>query len=135
MRALETELGQYTDEDDFPKDHEDYIRPGGFIRLNENDETPRYLGPSSGIAMTRLLMEEAKKFTDSKRIAELIPDVRSRNRIGSEYKARSMSRITASRKKSFPMTSGVPAQALPTRAIADRLVEVFNQRGMPLPSP
>lgn len=141
MRALEAELGQYTDEDDFPKNNEDFIRPGGLVRLNETDETPRYLGPSSGIAMTRLLMEEAKRYTESTRISELIPEVRGRRRPGlndfdpassSETRSQSFSVLpptAASRRKSYPMISAVPAQNLPSRAISDKLVEVFCQRG------
>ncbi|KAI2472977.1 fungal-specific transcription factor domain-containing protein [Annulohypoxylon bovei var. microspora] len=136
VRALEAELGQYTDDDDFPKNHEDFIRPGGLVRLNETDETPRYLGPSSGIAMTRILMEEAKRYTDTKRISELIPDVRDRRQTGAPGPAfpgtRSQSFTippqVSARKKSYPIISGVAAQNLPSRGIADRLLEVFYQR-------
>ncbi|RYP06751.1 hypothetical protein DL765_009380 [Monosporascus sp. GIB2] len=140
VRALEADLGQYTDEDDLPKDNEDFIRPGGLVRLNETDETPRYLGPSSGIAMTRLLMEEAKRYTESARISELIPEVRVRRRsptpglpaaasTGMRSQSFSVLPPAASRKKSYPMISAVPALTLPSRAIADKLVEVFVQRG------
>ncbi|KAI1377626.1 fungal-specific transcription factor domain-containing protein [Hypoxylon crocopeplum] len=135
VRALEAELGQYTDEDDFPKNREDFIRPGGLVRLNETDETPRYLGPSSGIAMTRILMEEAKRYTDSKRISELIPDVRDRRQgapFGASFSGMRSQSFTmllmSSRKKSYPIISGVAAQNLPSRGIADRLIEVFHQR-------
>ncbi|KAM0343867.1 hypothetical protein ACHAPU_008136 [Fusarium lateritium] len=79
VRQLEAELSQFTDdENEYPKSNEDMVRPGGMVRLNGGDETPRYLGPSSGIAMTRLLMEQAKRYTDSKRISDLIPSVRAR---------------------------------------------------------
>lgn len=136
VRDLEAELSQYTNEDDLPKNNEDFIRPGGLVRLNETDETPRYLGPSSGIAMTRILMEEAKRHTDSKQIAELIPNVRGRRPAeppGPNYPGmRSQSfamRPQATRKKSYPIISAVAAQNLPSRGIADRLMEVFHQRG------
>ncbi|KAI1077115.1 fungal-specific transcription factor domain-containing protein [Whalleya microplaca] len=136
VRTLEAELGQYTEEDDFPKNHEDFIRPGGLVRLNETDETPRYLGPSSGIAMTRILMEEAKRYTDTKRISELIPDVRERRQTamtginfpGTRSQSFSMPLPTSARKKSYPMISRVAAQSLPSRGIADKLIEVFHQR-------
>ncbi|CAJ2513063.1 Uu.00g011820.m01.CDS01 [Anthostomella pinea] len=147
VRALEAELGQYTDEDDYPKDHEDFVRPGGLVHLNETDETPRYLGPSSGIAMTRILMEEAKRYTDSKRISELIPELRVRRQAttttmtagpshaGFRSQSFSMPPPISSRKKSYPMISAVAAQNLPSKGITDRLLEVFYQRGqvsMPL---
>jgi hypothetical protein len=135
VRALEADLGHYTDEDDFPKNDEDFVRPGGLVRLNESDETPRYLGPSSGIAMTRILMEEAKRYTDSTRISELIPEVRDRRHAAPHVSSLGMRSYSmavpphiSARKKSYPMISAVPAQNLPSRAIADKLVDVFHQR-------
>lgn len=102
--------------------------------MGESDETPRYLGPSSGIAMTRLLMEGAKRFTESTRISELIPDVRARrvermNRMQSLSYGNGSISGPSSRKKSYPIISAHPAQSLPTRPIADKLLEVFFQRG------
>lgn len=139
VRQLEAELSQFTDEDnDFPRSTEDMVSPGGLVRLNETDETPRYLGPSSGIAMTRLLMEQAKRYTDSQRISQLIPEVRAR-RMDRANRMQSIVSLggsisgpagAASRKKSYPMISAVPAQQLPTRQITDKLVDVFYQRGM-----
>lgn len=135
MRQLEAELAQYVEEDnEYPRSNEEMVRPGGLVRLNETDETPRYLGPSSGIAMTRLVMEEAKKYTESNRISELIPEVHTRrieraNRMQSIVNFRSSLSDHSSRKKSYPMISAHPAQNLPTRPIADKLVEIFNRRG------
>jgi hypothetical protein len=120
---LEAELSQYTEEEGFPQNTEDIVRPGGLVRLNEDDETPRFLGPSSGIAMTRLVMEEAKKYTDSRSIRELVPEVRQRRTpvVSPEE--------STGRKKSYPMISAVPAPTLPSRLVTDKLVEVFNQKG------
>lgn len=81
MRELEAKLGEYT-EDVYVDDTEDMVRPGGLVRLDEKDDTPRFLGPSSGIAMTRLVMEEAKKYTDTRTIREIVPEVRLRVRPG-----------------------------------------------------
>lgn len=122
VRALEAELSQYTEEEGFPQNTEDIVRPGGLIRLGEDDETPRFLGPSSGIAMTRLVMEEAKKYTDTRSIRELVPEVRSRRTPVQSPEAAS------ERKKSYPMISAVPAPTLPSRLVTDKLVEVFNQK-------
>jgi hypothetical protein len=135
VRQLEAELSQYTDEDnDYPRTNEDIVRPGGLVRLNGTDETPRYLGPSSGIAMTRLLMEEAKRYTASKKISEIIPEVRSRrmtrtDRMQSISMGGSIPGLPSSRKRSYPMTAEHPASNLPTRAMVDKLVAVYNQRG------
>ncbi|KAI0420481.1 hypothetical protein F5X98DRAFT_332374 [Xylaria grammica] len=137
VRALDAELSQYVDEDDtlHAHDQEDFIRPGGLVRLNETDETPRYLGPSSGIAMTRIVMEEAKRYTDTGRISELIPDIKGRRKAASSMntttgnRSQSFSMPAANpRKKSYPMISAVAASGLPSRGIADKLIEVFHQR-------
>lgn len=137
VRALNNELSQYTDEEADPYDGfvrgnvsgEGLLRPGEMVRLQDGgDETPRYLGPSSGIAMTRLLMEAAKRYTDSARISELFPDVRvRRNRIQSVVMGGTA--VPPARRKSYPMVSEVAAEMLPNRQVVDRLVEVFNQRG------
>ena len=127
VRDLEAELSQYTDdENEYPKTTEDMVRPGGMVRLNAQDETPRYLGPSSGIAMTRLLMEQAKRFTDTNRISELFPEVRARQ---ARMQSIQMTGPASNRRKSYPMISECPAKDLPSREIANKLVEIFNQRG------
>ncbi|KAK0715170.1 fungal-specific transcription factor domain-containing protein [Lasiosphaeris hirsuta] len=134
VRKLEAELAQYTDEEiDDPHNHEAMVRPGGMVRLGETDETPRYLGPSSGIAMTRLLMEEAKRYTEKTRIADLIPEVHARRQDRFDRMQSVVSMVgsiggSSGRKKSYAMTAEVPNSGLPSRAIADKLVDVFNQR-------
>ncbi|KAL2177059.1 fungal-specific transcription factor domain-containing protein [Thermothelomyces heterothallicus CBS 202.75] len=132
VRQLEAELAQYTDqESDYPQDHEDMVWPGGIVRLDAPDEIPRYLGPSSGTAMTRLLMEEAKRYAESRRIANLIPEVLARR---AEQRDRMQSVVMGSisgpsgRKKSYPAHSIIPASALPSREIVDGLVKTFNDR-------
>lgn len=134
---LEAELSQYTDDDnDHPESAEDIVRPGGLVKLNESDDTPRYLGPSSGIAMTRLLMEQAKRYTDSQRISDLIPDVRARrmdrlNRMQSIVPmGASISGPSGNAARQFPMISEHAAATLPSRVTADRLVEMYHARGL-----
>ena len=99
------------------------------IRLSMSDDTPRYLGPSSGIAMTRLLMEEAKRFTETNSIGELIPEVRARRMARMQSIQMTGTGTLTGHKKSYPMVSEVPAQTLPTRPIADKLIEAFYQKG------
>ncbi|PHH64507.1 hypothetical protein CDD81_4286 [Ophiocordyceps australis] len=127
VKALEAELDLYThDEPDDPPTNEDIMRPGGMIHPKSSDETPRYLGPSSGIAMTRLLMEEAKRYTDSQRISELIPELRARSR--ARMQSIQMTGLNATRKKSYPLVSERPAESLPKRETADKLVEMYRQK-------
>lgn len=130
---MEAELAQYTDQEgENTHNHEDMVRPGGIVRLNETDEMPRYLGPSSGTAMTRLLMEEAKRYADSRRIANLVPGVAARR---VEFRDRMQSVVMGSisgpsgRKKSYPAHSIIPASALPSREIVEGLVRAFEDRG------
>lgn len=139
VRVLTAELAQYTDEDADPYDGfvrgsgsgEGLFRPGEMVRLDDfGDETPRYLGPSSGIAMTRLLMEAAKRYTDSARISELFPRVRVRRERVQSVIMGNNGGVAQERRRSYPMQSEVPAETLPTRQIVDGLVEVFNQRGV-----
>lgn len=73
--------------------------------------------------MARLVMEEAKKFTDSKSIRDLVPEVRQRRG------PIPIPEMASGRQKSYPMISAVPAQTLPSRLVTDKLVEVFNQKG------
>jgi hypothetical protein len=73
--------------------------------------------------MTRLVMEEAKKHTDSRSIRELVPEISQRR-----APAQSPNAATG-RNTSYPMISAVPAQTLPSRLVTDKLLEVFNQKG------
>jgi hypothetical protein len=140
VRQLEADLAQYTDQEtEEPHSHNDMVCPGGTVRLDEADEMPRYLGPSSGTAMTRLLMEEAKRYAESRRIANLIPAVLARraerrDRMQSVVMGTSISGPSG-RTKSYPAHSIIPASALPSREIVDGLVRAFNDRGGYLPVP
>jgi hypothetical protein len=128
VRQLEAELAQYIeDEPDYSNNTEAMVRPGGMIRLNNNDDTPRYLGPSSGIAMSRLLMEEAKRLTESSRISELVPNLRGREQ--ARMQSIQMGGTGARKKSSYPMVSELPAESLPTRHVTDKLVDAFIKKG------
>lgn len=128
MRALQIELGRYVDDGETEHDTEESIRPGGLVKLEEGDETPRYLGPSSGIAMTRLVMEEARRYTDSRSIRELVPEVTQR-RTPVQSPGSNAEFQYNERKRSYPMISAVPAVGRPSALVRDKLIEVFNQKG------
>ena len=51
IQDLEVELSQLSKEQYNPPDAEIMVRSGGYVRFKENDEA-RYLGPSSGIAVS-----------------------------------------------------------------------------------
>lgn len=128
VRALQLELGRYIDDGEAEHDTEESIRPGGLVRLEEGDETPRYLGPSSGIAMTRLVMEEARRYTDSRSIRELVPEVTKR-RTPVQSPGSTSDFKHNERKRSYPIISAIPAVGRPSTLVRDKLIEVFNQKG------
>ncbi|KZF26431.1 hypothetical protein L228DRAFT_12393 [Xylona heveae TC161] len=120
VRALEIELARLEDEENQREgpDPETLVR-GADVRLTETDES-RFLGPSSGIAITRFVMELAKRNTETKSIREVVPDGKAkqvRERFAEEDLPTS---------KAYPLTSAVAAPTLPSRGLTDRLVTNFN---------
>lgn len=104
-------------------DAEAMIRSAGLVRFKEHDDC-RYLGASSGIAMTRLVMELAKHNTESKTIKEIVPDTKARQ-IEDRF-AKESSKPTS---KVYPLISDIPAPSLPTRELTHELIDVFNRTG------
>lgn len=100
------------------------VRGAGRIRFQENDE-PRYLGPSSGIAMTRLVMEMAKQNTDSKSIKDVVPELTAQ-----EIKAAFASEDSKPTSKIYPMISSIPQPNLPPQNLTYKLIDVFMVKGI-----
>lgn len=99
------------------------MRGAGRIRFKENDE-PRYLGASSGIAITRLVMEMAKQNTDSKSIKDVVPELTAQG-IKNAF-AQESSKPTS---KVYPMISSVPQPTLPPPNLTYRLIDLFVVKG------
>jgi hypothetical protein len=74
-------------------------------------------------------MEEAKRYTETNRISDIIPELNARRQARMQSVHMTGTSIAVGR-KSYPMMSEHPAESLPTRAVADKLVEVFHQKGM-----
>ena len=132
MRELEAELAQYMDDDDeYPDGDEQMVRPGGLVRLKDAEEA-RYLGPSSGIAMTRLLMEQAKRYTDSGRVAELVPklDEKRAERLNRMQSIVGFAGSVSGPAGLNPRYADGPATELPLPGVVDLLVDVYNQKCM-----
>lgn len=126
-RALEDQLAQVEKEIQHSADAELMVRGAGRIRFKENDE-PRYLGPSSGIAMTRLVMEMAKQKTDSKSIKDVVPELTAH-----EIKAAFAQESSKPTSKVYPMISSIPQPNLPPRNLTYRLIDLFMVKGNPFP--
>ncbi|KAL4750134.1 hypothetical protein BDW72DRAFT_176427 [Aspergillus terricola var. indicus] len=119
-RRLEKELEE--EEKDFQQaaDAELIIRGAGRIRFREYDEA-RYLGPSSGIAITRLVMELAKQNTHSKSIKDVVPESTAQKikDVFNDESAKPTSKI-------FPPISLIPQPNLPTKHLTYKLIDVFT---------
>lgn len=124
VRTLEHQLAELEKEDLDP-DPEDMVRPGAAVRIQEHDET-KYLGPSSGIAITRLVMQLAKQFTDAKSITDIVTqnEAQAVKETFDEEGDKPTSKI-------YPMISDVAAEELPQRDLTNLLVDLFNCKGNP----
>ena len=126
-RTLERELEEAEKEFQHAADAELMVRGAGRIRFKENDES-RFLGPSSGIAITRLVMEMAKQNTDSKSIKDVVPELTAH-----EIKQAFEQESSKPTSKVYPIISSNPQPSLPAKYVTYRLVDVFVVKGMSLP--
>ena len=122
VRDLEIEVEKLENEDG-PEDPEHMVRSGATVILPDADET-KFLGPSSGTQITRLVMQLAKQFTDAKTIREIIPDSKARQ-IKQLFAVESGKPTS----KSYPLISDVAAEDLPNRDLTDLLVQLYNLKG------
>ncbi|KAF1919906.1 fungal-specific transcription factor domain-containing protein [Ampelomyces quisqualis] len=129
VRALELQLADADADADAEApepDAEDVVRGAAAVRVQDTDES-KFLGPSSGITMTRLVMQLAKLFTASKSISAIIPHARAASIHATFTKedARPTSKI-------YPLVSDVAADELPTRDLTNLLVELFYCKVHPM---
>lgn len=119
VRRLQLELASLEIEEPHETDPEAIMRSAGLIKFSENDES-RFLGPSSGIAVTRLVMQLAKQNTASKSIKDVVSDVTAR-----EIKKKFDDEKSKPTSKVYPLISSVAAPALPTHDLMERLVDIY----------
>lgn len=122
MRDLEKQLADL-DRDDVEPDAEDVMRGAAAVRVQDTDES-KFLGPSSGITITRLVMQLAKQFTQSKTISEIVPHARQKS-----IKAHFEQEDERPTSKVYPLVSDVAAEELPNRDLTNLLVELFYCKG------
>ena len=89
-----------------------------------NDES-RFLGPSSGIAMTKLVMELAKRNLATHSIKDVVPETKAQ-----QIKDRFTAECAKPTSKIYPLISSVVAPTLPAEELTKRLVENFNNKGI-----
>ena len=126
VKSLEDELALIGEEEYVSAPSaETAIRAAGRVKIVDGDES-RYLGPSSGIAMTRLVMEIAKKNLGAKSIKEIVPEKKAQ-----QIKDRFNKESSKPTSKIYPLISSVPAPNLPPIDLTRRLIEYYYKTGMP----
>lgn len=99
------------------------MRGAATVRVQDSDES-KFLGPSSGITITRLVMQLAKQFTESKSISEIVPHSRAK-----DIKDTFTQEDQRPTSKIYSMVSDVAAEELPSRGLTNLLVELFYCKG------
>jgi hypothetical protein len=122
VRELEKRLEEL-DKDDFDPEPEEIVRHGARVQLQDHDDS-KYLGPSSGIAITRLVMQLAKQFTDSQSITDIVDQNKAE-----DIKKRFEEEEDKPTSKVYPLISDVAAVDLPARDLTNLLVDLFNCKG------
>jgi hypothetical protein len=123
VQQLEQDLAKAVEEQSKPLETEILLRAASLVKIPESPE-PKYMGPSSGIAMTRLVMELAKFNCHARSIKEIVPEKKAR-----EIKERFERESSKPTSKIYPLISSVAAPTLPSRELTNRLVQNFNNKG------
>lgn len=125
VRELEAELAraEALSSDAAEPDVGELVRGVGMVRFEDEKGEPRFVGTSSGITMTRLVLDFARKHLEKESVKE-IKDHRNEFRRGERIK-------TASTVAQPQVGPGLPTVApeLPTREVTDKLVDIYCQRG------
>lgn len=123
VQELERRLEEL-DKDDLDPNPEDILRQGARVHIAEHDES-KFLGPSSGIAITRLVMQLAKQFTDSSSITDIVDQDKAQH-----IKQRFEQEEEKPTSKVYPLISSIAAEGLPPRELSNLLVELFMAKSM-----
>jgi hypothetical protein len=94
-------------------------REGGLVQFSETEEC-RFLGPSSGIAITRFVMDFARRNAARRTIKDVVSQ-QSAKEIKHKFDLES-SKPTS---KVYPLISSVAAPDLPNRDLMERLVDIY----------
>ena len=102
------------------------VRAAASVKLQETEET-KFLGPSSGTQLTRIVMQLAKQFADVTTIKEIVPDAKARH-VKELYIAEAVKPTS----KVYPLISDVAAEDLPARSLTDLLLQLYNLKVQPM---
>ena len=119
VRRLNEELKALDKEDEYEPDHATMAREGGLVKFSENEES-RFLGPSSGIAITRFVMQFAKQNAARRTIKEVVS-----HHAAAEIKHKFDMESHKPTSKVYPLISSVAAPDLPNRDLMQKLVDIY----------
>lgn len=119
MKKLQAELKSLESNEDYEPDYESMARAPGLVKFSESDES-RFLGPSSGIAVTRFVMEFARRHADRKTIREVVPAhaVQAIKNVNDAESGKPTSKV-------YPLISSVAAPNLPNRGLMEQLLNIY----------
>jgi len=119
VRRLQAELKSLETEEDYEPDHESMARAPGLVKFNEDDES-RFLGPSSGIAVTRFVMDFARRNASRKTIRDVV-----NLQAAQEIKQKNAAESSKPTSKVYPLISSVAAPNLPNRGLMEQLLNIY----------
>jgi len=120
---LEKALEELNHEEPTEADPEILVRDAAVVTFQDTDEQ-KYLGPSSGTSMTRIVMQLAKRATNSKSIKDIISEDRIRQ-VENQF-ALEQDKPTS---KIYPLLSSFANHELPVQDLTQRIVELYNVKG------
>lgn len=106
-------------------DSEELVRGVGLVNFAdyEHYKEPRYVGSSSGVTVTRLVLESAKKNLDP----ETFKDLTSQHRNTFRHALRAKSEDPG---VPYQALSSQPASKLPSREVTNKFAGLFCARGL-----
>jgi hypothetical protein len=121
VRRLHEQLNALENAAPQEPDPEAMASEAGLVQFSENEES-RFLGPSSGIAITRFVMDFARRNATSTRRS--IKDVVSQQS-AQEIKHKFTIESSKPTSKVYPLISSVAAPELPNSHLMERLVDIY----------
>ena len=88
----------------------------------------KFLGPSSGTSMIRLVMHLAKQVVDAGSIRDIISDDRAR-RLEDRVTREETKPTSLINTEEYPLVSSYAAKELPLRDLATLLLDLYNLKG------
>jgi len=123
IHDLEDALRDLGHDDLDDPDQETLVRNPAFVNFQDVNEQ-KYLGPSSGTTMTRIVMQLAKQATNSKSIKNIVSEERVRQ-VEDQFAAEQEKPTS----KIYPLLSSFANHELPGRELTFLILGLYNIKG------